>query len=92
MSKVIRISHKDMNEYVKQYAEKAMAEKKEAPADAVVADFDAPVTPTLKDEAVAFILAVMEDVIPDDDHEAAIIEEIKNTLNNSSETQKNEKR
>ena len=90
--KVIRISHKDMNEYIKQYAEKALAEKQVSNSDEISASFDTPRTPTLRDEEVAFILAVMDDVIADDDHEAEMIESIKNTLNNSSETQKNEKR
>lgn len=90
--KVIRISHKDMNEYIKQYAEKALAEKQPDKSDEVIADFDAPRTSTFRDEEVAFLTAILKDVVADDDHEAEMIESIKNTLNNSTETQKNEKR
>ncbi len=86
--KVIRISHRDMNEYIKQYTEKALAEKPTDNSNGIVTDFNSSI---LKDEEVKFLLAILNDVVADNDHEEEMIQNIKNTLN-TTEIQKNEKR
>lgn len=75
------------------FSEKAeTAPEQDDNVNSVVKSFDEPRSLTFRDEEVAFILAIMEGVNGDDDHEKQMIENIKNTLNSSLATQQNEKR
>jgi len=87
MEKIIRISHKDLNEYIKMYSEK-QSEKNPDKSDEVLRDVNSSNHFILKDEEVEFLIALLGEVEPDNVIEKEIISNIKNSL----ETKNNEKR
>ena len=85
MERIIKLTHKDMNEYIKMYAEKYRGENPdETQSDANSFKF--------KQEEVDFLISVLDEIVPDDVRETEIIANIKNTLQSSLETKNNEKR
>ena len=87
---IIRLTHKDMNEYVQKHAQE-LREKKDK-VQAILNDINKIHSIKLKDIEVNFLLSVLEDVVPDDVSEAEMISNIKNILNDSTEFKNNEKR